>query len=169
MIQKRLDLLPGLLLELDRRKVDYQLEIAGMGAYVDTLLECIKDTGAEKRVHLCGMIERNQMSCFWRRQDICINLSDYEGRSISVMEAMANGAVPVVTKTSGVREDIADGESGYLIEIGDYARMADVICELEKKRFLLKDMGEKAFESISEKCHMKDHIEFWNQVLKELW
>lgn len=115
------------------------------------------------------MIERNQMSCFWRRQDICINLSDYEGRSISVMEAMANGAVPVVTKTSGVREDIADGESGYLIEIGDYARMADVICELEKKRFLLKDMGEKAFESISEKCHMKDHIEFWNQVLKELW
>lgn len=168
-IQKRLDLLPGLLLELDRRKVDYQLEIAGMGAYVDTLLECIKDTGAEKRVHLCGMIERNQMSCFWRRQDICINLSDYEGRSISVMEAMANGAVPVVTKTSGVREDIADGESGYLIEIGDYARMADVICELEKKRFLLKDMGEKAFESISEKCRMKDHIEFWNQVLKELW
>ena len=47
--------------------------------------------------------------------------------------------------------------------------MADVICELEKKRFLLKDMGEKAFESISEKCHMKGHIEFWNQVLKELW
>ena len=168
-IQKRLDLFPGLLLELDRRKVDYQLEIAGMGAYVDTLLECIKDTGAEKRVHLCGMIERNQMSCFWRRQDICINLSDYEGRSISVMEAMANGAVPVVTKTSGVREDITDGKSGYLVEIGDYAGMADVIGELEKKRFLLKDMGEKAFESISEKCHMKDHIEFWNQVLKELW
>ena len=66
-------------------------------------------------------------------------------------------------------QKLADGESGYLIEIGDYARMADVICELEKKRFLLKDMGEKAFESISEKCHMKDHIEFWNQVLKELW
>ena len=168
-VQKRLDLLPLLIDALNQLKTNYMLEIAGTGSYYDNILEYVHSMGLENRIHLLGTMERSKMPDFWNRQDICINLSDYEGRSISIMEAMANGAVPIVTKTSGVREDIIDGENGYLINIGDYSKMANIIDALEKQRYLLKNMGQKAFLVISSKCRMKDHIIFWNQVLGELW
>ena len=51
---------------------------------------------------LIGSVARDAIGAFWKDKDVCLSFSDYEGRSISIMEAMANGAVPVVTATSGV-------------------------------------------------------------------
>lgn len=168
-VQKRLDLLLVLLEEMDQLKVNYFLEIAGTGEYLKEILKYIHRACLEDRVRLLGTLDRSEISDFWSRQDICINLSDYEGRSISIMEAMANGAVPVVTKTSGVREDITDAQSGFLAETGDCHKMALAIKGLEERRYLLKSMGMKAYESISAKCNMEDHMKFWNQVLEEVW
>ncbi|MEQ8769478.1 MAG: glycosyltransferase [Phycisphaerales bacterium] len=48
--------------------------------------------------------------------DILVLPSRTEGLSISVLEAMARGCVPVITDTpSGARELVADGESGVLV------------------------------------------------------
>ena len=60
----------------------------------------------EKKVFFLGVINRKDISLFWKRQDICINCSDYEARCISKLEAMANGVVPIVTETAGMKEDI---------------------------------------------------------------
>ena len=73
------------------------------------------------------------------------------------MEALANGAVPVVTATSGVREDITDGENGYIVQIQ--------VAALEQHRDILMTMGEKAHDSICPKCRMQDHLWFWNEIL----
>ena len=64
------------------------------------------------------------------------------------MEAMSSGAVPVVTATSGVREDISDGENGYIVEIGNYDEMADRIEELSMRRDRLKMFGQKSHDVI---------------------
>lgn len=72
------------------------------------------------------------MSAFWQRQDVALNVSDNEGRPIANMEAMLNGAVPVVTETMGVLEDVHDGENGFMVPICDYVGMADKIEYLEK-------------------------------------
>lgn len=81
------------------------------------------------------------------------------------MEAMANGAVPVVTATSGVREDITDGENGYIVDIQNIYKLAERIALLEQYRDMLITMGEKAHNGICPKCQMQDHLCFWEDIL----
>lgn len=47
------------------------------------------------------------MDAFWKGQDVFVNVSEYEGTSLSMLEAMGYGCVPVVTDVSGAREFIA--------------------------------------------------------------
>lgn len=163
--QKRMDLIPALIRELDACKVNYCLEIAGEGDYVEKLKDFIERKGLEGRISLLGKLEREQISSFWKNKDICLSLSDYEGRSISMMEAMANGAVPVVTATSGVREEIKDGENGYIVAIQDIRKQAERIAFLECHRDRLEIMGKKAHDGICPKCQMRDHLRYWEGIL----
>lgn len=165
--QKRMDLIPMLVKELDTRGVNYCLEIAGDGDYRDKLKAFIADNGLADKVRLVGRLEREEIDDFWKKQDICLSLSDYEGRSISIMEAMANGAVPVVTDTSGVREDIIDGENGYIVRVRDITAMAERIALLEGHRDRLAIMGQEAHDGICPKCQMQDHLRYWEMILED--
>ncbi len=52
--------------------------------------------------------------------DLFVLASRYEGLSVSVLEAMARGCTPVITRTaSGAGEQIADGVTGFLIDTDD--------------------------------------------------
>ena len=127
----------------------------------------IKEHSLDKKINLIGEIKKTEIADFWAKQDICINLSDFEGRSISIMEAMINGAVPVVTDTSGIREDIEDGINGYIVPIGDYTAMAMKIDYLANHRELLKIYGEKSHEIMKQKGSIDSHMRFWRNVLQE--
>ena len=143
----------------------YRLEIAGEGDYSGQLKAFVRSKGLENRVRLVGRLERDEISAFWKQQDVCLSLSDYEGRSISIMEAMANGAVPVVTATSGIREDITDGINGCIVAIQDIADMAERIAFLDHHRDCLERMGNRAHDDICPKCQMRDHLRYWKILL----
>lgn len=163
--QKRLDYLPYLLKQLSLRNINYYMELAGDGNYLESIEKLLIQEHLENKVKLLGKIKRDDIPQFWGRQDICINLSDHEGRSISIMEAMVNGAVPIVTATSGVRDDIIDAESGYIVELGDYVSMAERIETLYQDRSHLRVMGYNAHRIMVKKCSMKRHIKLWEELL----
>ena len=164
-IQKRMDCLVDLLTELERLHTSYYMEIAGTGSYFEQLKRDIKKYGLENKVVMLGEINRTEIAKFWSRQDICINLSDYEGRSISIMEAMINGAVPIVTNTSGVKEDIRESFNGHIVDIGDYATMAIHINHMENNRNLLLLYGKRTHDIMIQKSNMNIHMNFWNSIV----
>ena len=161
--QKRMDLLLKLIEVLEERKVNFVMELAGDGPVRITMEEKIEANGLAEKVKFLGKIERTEIPSFWKRQDICVNIADYEGRSISIIEAMGNGAVPVVTKVSGTQEDIADGINGYLIPLQDYKEMADKIQYLAEHRERLVQMGQLAHDMIYPKSMMSEHLKFWEE------
>ena len=114
-----------------------------------------------------GMLKRSEIPAFWKRQDICVNISDYEGRSHSIIEAMGSGAVPVVTATSGVREDITDDVNGYIVPIGNYELMAERIEYLEQHRERLSSMGKLAHDVVYPKSRIETHLAFWEDILSK--
>lgn len=164
--QKRMDLMLKVIEKLEERKVPYIFEIAGDGSYIGQMKERVIASGWGERVRFVGLLPRERIPEFWRRQDIYVNIADSEGRSISQLEAMANGVVPVVTCTSGTREDICDNGNGYLVEIGNYVKIADRIGYLAKHRELLPEFGEKAHNVVYQKCRKEVHTKFWEELLK---
>lgn len=163
--QKRMDLLLELVCELEKNNVNYYMELAGDGDFKPLMMGFISENRLENKIKLVGILDKEGISKFWADKDICINIADYEGRSRSIAEAMANGAVPVVTRTSGVNDDIVDNDNGFIVDIGDYVTMAERIQYLDEHRMLLEKMGYKAHIEIKQKSSMEEHYRFWKEII----
>lgn len=156
---KRLDLLLQAAHKLDEKRCGFRLEIAGTGVYEHEMKEQIKRMHLQQRVVMLGCLDRGQMEEFWYRQDIMVSCSDLEGHSISQVEAMAAGAVPVITDTSGARDDVQDGYNGYVVGIGQTEEIVDRILFLQEHREILEQMGRRAYETIRNRPCQTDVLE----------
>ena len=162
--QKRADQLIVLIDKLISKKVDFVLNIAGDGDYLDEMKYIINKRGLDDYVVFHGMIERDKMDTFWEHMDIAVNVSEWEGKSISQAEAMAAGAVPIVTNTSGAGDDIVDGQNGYIVQLGNIEGMSEIIKDLYENREKLKLLGEKAYQTIVTNNDF-DEMEVWSQII----
>lgn len=166
---KRLDLFFVLAQILKRKKVDFQITIAGAGDYGETLQERIKEENFQDYMAFIGRIERENIPDFWQKQDIMISCSEWEGHSISQAEAMAEGAVPVITDVSGARDDVTDGYNGFVVAIGDIETMAEKISYLYCNPEELETMGIRAHDTIYNRQKDMDQTVFWEKLLEEVW
>lgn len=157
--QKRTELLKPLIKELYKKNIHFTLDIAGDGPLKNELEEFVEKNDFEDRVHLWGRLEKEEMEEFWKNRDIFINLSDYEGNSLSMMEAMANGLVPIVTRVSGVKENIKENYNGFVVEPENVSKMVEYIDYLDKHRELLKAFGQRCHDIIFDKGQLTKHIE----------
>ena len=154
--QKRIDLLLNVAKGLKEKNIPYLLEIAGNGCY---------DQELNDNVQYIGFLSHDKISAFWKKQDIMISCSDYEGHSITQCEAMAQGAVPIITDVSGAHDDITDRENGFIVSIGAVHQIIEKIYFLNENRYLLEIMGRTAYETIKQKNNKTQLMKLWNYLL----
>lgn len=83
--------------------------------------------------------------------DVCVLSSTGEGFSNSILEYMAARRAVVATDVGGVREVLADGETGIIVSVGDDAMMARRVCELLENPQRASEMGERGRHAVEEK------------------
>jgi glycosyltransferase involved in cell wall biosynthesis len=86
----------------------------------------------------------------YQSSDILVLPSDWEGTPNVVLEAMASGLPVVANAVGGVPEIIQHGETGYLIQPGDDAAMADAVLALANDAELRHTIGRRAREYVLE-------------------
>lgn len=163
--QKRMDLLLMVIQKLIDYNIDFILEIAGAGDYLEEIQAFVQEKRLTNVVHLVGLLDRKFISAFWNKQDIMVSCSDWEGHSISQCEAMAAGVVPILTDVSGARDDVIDGVNGYIVDVGAVDQIVGRIIYLNEHRELLSAMGRKAYETMKEKYSSDKVMEMWETVL----
>jgi glycosyltransferase involved in cell wall biosynthesis len=161
--QKRMDYIVPIAMALRKRNVGFKLQIAGSGPYEKELKQKILSHGLDSDIELLGLVAHDKIFDFWLNQDVCLSCSDYEGHSITHSEAIAVGTVPVLTNTSGAEDDVIDGETGYIVDIGDIEAIADKIAVLYQDKKKLKNIGNDILErkketSYKEQCEQN---QFW--------
>ena len=105
-MSKPSDLIPELLMYLEEKEVNYVLNIAGDGPCEMMIKEYVEKNQLYKRVNLYGRLTRTGLFDFLDHQDVYLNFSEFEGTSLTMLEAMASGCEQVVTKVSGVSDFI---------------------------------------------------------------
>ena len=163
--QKRADLLIDFISYLEQKNVNYLFQIAGEGECADKIVEYITQEKLQDKVQLLGRLPKSSMDDFWKRQDVFVNVSEYEGTSLSMLEAMAFGCVPVVTDVSGAREFIEVGENGYICKVGDLQGIVACVEKLAFDREKLISCGEKCRKIIQQRCNPKEYVEYWIEYL----
>lgn len=164
--QKRADLLPEFISKLEERRINYILNIVGDGACEEEIRTYVEQNCLDEKIFLWGKLSREDLLCFLRKQDIYLNFSEYEGMSLTMLEAMARGCVPVVTDVSGVADVIVNRENGFISKVGDLEGMADDILFLDKNRIMLEKCGTKCKNIVFEQCNIDDYINYVENVIK---
>ena len=159
-LAKRTHLLPQVMDECFRRGLDVEFHIVGEGECLDLLWAYVEENHLEKKVYLEGWIPPMEMADFWRRQDIYLNISDFEGMSLTMLEAMAYGAFPVVTDVSGVTDVVKDGKNGLIVPIEKWLDCVDKIAALDADRELLARGSRYNMDSIREKCDADQYVDW---------
>lgn len=168
-LQKRVDLLPALAVKLREKGVCFQMNIAGEGEGSEILRRQVDIENLQDCIMLMGYIDREKIPNFWFKQDIMINCSEWEGHSISQSEAMAAGAVPVITDVSGARDDVTDGYNGYVVPIGDIDAIAGRIEYLYNASEELEILGKRAHDTIYKRQISSNQTKFWDDLLRKVW
>lgn len=124
---------------------DFTFDIVGQGRHLGELKTAMASLNHGGRVHFTGKVTPAAMEALWREHDVFIQTSDFEGTSNSLLESMAQGAVPVVTQTeSGLAGIVEHGTNGFLVPVGDMDAMAEVLHRLAGDRGRLEALGRGA-------------------------
>jgi glycosyltransferase involved in cell wall biosynthesis len=166
--QKRVwDFLP-LVQHLLRRKVPFVFDIIGDGDEFAPLQQVLRARVPAADVHFHGRVPHREMGAKWLEHDVFIQVSDFEGTSVSMLEAMAHGVAPVVTAaSSGIEGVITPRENGFIAPVGDMAAMADVIAELAGNESLLADTGREAYRT-AQAYAMDSYVRKFVRILDEM-
>jgi glycosyltransferase involved in cell wall biosynthesis len=98
---------------------DARLYMAGSGPMEDEIRTLVAgDADLSRSVTLMGYVNNRDLPDFYNAADIYVMASHWEGFAISSMEAMACGAVPVLTNIPCFAEQTDGGRLGLLFEPG---------------------------------------------------
>lgn len=147
--QKRVFDLLGVIDGLEARGVAYEFHAVGDGFEFDAWKRALAERRlASGRVVCHGRRDPGWVERFLPTIDVSVLVSDYEGTSISMLEAMGAGVVPAVTRVeSGVEEWVRDGENGVVVPRRSPDAMAARLAELARDRAMLARLGRAAWET----------------------
>ncbi|MGH7741324.1 MAG: glycosyltransferase [Candidatus Eiseniibacteriota bacterium] len=107
-----------------RARPELQLAIAGDGSRRAELEALARRELPEGRWRMLGRLEPAELAGWLRRAELYVAAARSDSTSLSLLEAMACGAIPVVTDLDGNRQWISDGQGGRLFPPGDPQRLA---------------------------------------------
>ena len=158
--QKNFPLLIKAFAKACQENQEITLDIYGKGEqeYSGELQTLIDQLGMSERITLRG--RTNDMHGALMEHDAFVMSSDYEGMPNALAEAMAVGLVCISTDCrTGPRDLIKEGETGFLVPVGDVDAMAEKIKELVTfDPETIRRVGTAARTHVTELCGQENSL-----------
>jgi glycosyltransferase involved in cell wall biosynthesis len=112
---------------MERSEKELQFVILGEGSQKSRLLSLAIKLGVETHLDFKGVVPREVLVELYRESDVYVSTSTSDSTSVSLLEAMNFGLIPVVTDIPGNREWIQDGNNGFLFPPSNPEALANKI------------------------------------------
>ncbi len=133
--------------------------IAGDGPEGERLKNLAGELGVAEHVEFIGAIPHERMPEYLRGSAAYVSTALSDGASVSLLEAMACGAFPVVADIAANREWIEDGENGFLFPAGGAEELAEKVLECLDRDDLRASAGAINARMINERARWSSNIE----------
>lgn len=164
--EKGCDLLIRAFSVLSKRYPDWNLLILGDGSQRSELEGLVTELGLNDRISLPGRV-KNPYDYF-RKADLFVLPSRYEGQPNALCEAMACGMAVVAANCSpGVAEVVHDGVNGLLTEPENVDSLAVAMDNLMSDKDRRASLGEQACLS-TEPYQLNKVMSLWENLIREL-
>ena len=98
------------------------------------------------------------MPALLSRVDIYVSTSFHDGTSVSLLEAIATGAYPVVTDILPNREWIVNGENGFLVPKENEVFLGMKIVEAIRNKNRLVEACERNRKIVEQRAYWEENI-----------
>jgi glycosyltransferase involved in cell wall biosynthesis/4-hydroxybenzoate polyprenyltransferase len=152
--QKRILDLAAILDECARREIAVRVTVAGDGPQKDEFLRACEPHLRSGSLRYLGLISNDRVEELLREHDAYVLPSAFEGMPHAMLEAMAQGCVPVVTDIhSAVPELIRDGMNGYRVPVGDIGAFTERLRGLQANSALRTALAAEAHRTLLGSCY----------------
>ncbi|MBP7829436.1 MAG: glycosyltransferase [Kiritimatiellae bacterium] len=139
--------------------------VAGEGPERARLETLRAELGLETDVEMAGYAASEE---FFRNVHALVQCSRMENLPYSIMEAMARERPVLATRVGGIPDLIEDGVSGFLVEPGDEAALAERMTRLADDPGLVVRMGKAGREKLEREFatgkNIEDHIKLYTAL-----
>ncbi|GMU65514.1 MAG: hypothetical protein AMXMBFR36_17880 [Acidobacteriota bacterium] len=164
--QKRVSDLPRLAASLDRRGLDWTLEIAGSGPEEDSIRNALS---GDPRVRFTGDLPAEELrSRSLRPERVLLITSEWETGPIIAWEAMERGMVVVSSRFLGCDAEgiLEDEVNAILFRVGDVEGAAERLAALSRDSRRIAAMSSAARSTAEERCSLARSIDAWDRALR---
>jgi glycosyltransferase involved in cell wall biosynthesis len=139
--------------------------------YVNGLRAAADRLGVSDQIEFAGILNARQLLAEYARASVLVLPSYQETAPMVIQEAMACGVPVIATRVGGIRYQVDDGESGYLLKPGDVAGLSDRLFRLLSNDELRQKAGQNARSKANEAFRgvnvAKDTIDVYRRMLGE--
>jgi glycosyltransferase involved in cell wall biosynthesis len=144
-----------------------RLVIAGDGPLLPELRALTASLGSATYVHLLGV--RRDVPDILNALDVFAMSSNIEGLPLVLLEAMATGLPVVSTRTGGIPNVVVEGDTGFLVPVGDEAALRARVAALHAAPATSRACGDRAradaVTRFSAERMQRDYLELYARVL----
>jgi glycosyltransferase involved in cell wall biosynthesis len=142
--------------------------IAGTGSEMTNLKDAVRRCAISDSVTFPGWLKPAELAELLRKSTIYVSTSTSDSTSVSLLEAMACGAFPVVSNIAGNREWVEDSVNGKLFRLGNPSSLAQAIAGALSQAEFITDAVEKNKEIVERKALWTDNMSLIEDSFKTL-
>lgn len=170
--QKAVSMLPRIARRLMKSRVDFHLDIIGEGPEGDRLRAAFGQAKLAGHVTFHGYLPRQESLPILQRAHLSVLPSRYEGHSWALLETMASGCVPIVSRIAGGTDFVVEhGVNGILCPVGNPQVFTKEIVSLSAARKRLEILSAAASATIRERFSLdrvvRDHDTLFQALLAQ--
>jgi len=152
---------------LKAQGVEFFCTFGGGGSLLERHKQVASEAGLDDCVDFTGHLPHEKLPDLLRQADIYISATLSDGTSSALLEGMATGLTPVVSRIPANVPWIVHGENGLLFECGDAKGLAEMLRKAMDDIELRKRLLEFNREKINREADMKQNNDRLRQYLKQ--
>jgi colanic acid/amylovoran biosynthesis glycosyltransferase len=150
-----------------------KLIMIGEGELWEDAKRLVEELELSENIEFKGKKTPKEISEYLREARVFVQHSlkakngDSEGTPNTILEASATGLPIVSTRHAGIKDAVVHGETGFLVEEGDWETMADYMIQLVQDPQLAGKMGRAARKHIEENYEMSKRVQTLREILEK--
>lgn len=138
---------------------------AGNGSMTESLKQMTETFGVADRTIFLGQVPKESVCEVMRLTDIYLIASDFEGTSVSLLEAMYNKKSIIVSRAPGLIDMVQEGTDALCFKTRNAEELKECICKFIENPKLAITMSDSAYHNFQDKYCYNDIIHNYSRIL----
>lgn len=138
---------------------------AGGGPMIQFLKELAAELGISDRVVFLGQVPKDKVNEVMKLSDIYLIASDYEGTSVSLLEAMFNQKSIIISRAPGLVDMVKEGVDALAFETRNHLQLCQCIKDIVENPQKAQERVDSASEVYAAKYDYKSVLNKYMEVL----